>query len=261
MMHDSEGRAQVTRAGIVEGLRRIGLREGDVVQVHSSLSAFGHVEGGPPTVVSALLDVLGPAGTLMMPTFNHGRYDLFDIRTTPSVNGAITEALRTHQLARRSMHPTHAYAAIGPIADWLVQGHLEAGTFGDRSPLGKLAMLGGSVLLLGVGMNANTAAHIGELLASCPCIGLHQGRGRIVDAFGNVVEVASSLWRDGPCLIEWDALETYMRGRGQIRDDTIGEADIHLMRAADVIGGAFRLAIELCPQCPTGIRQERPEPQ
>ena len=260
-MYDAAGKETVTRAQIINGLRGLGLREGDLVQVHSSLSAFGYVEGGATTVVGALLDVLGREGTLMMPTFNHGRFDLFDIRNTPSVNGAITEALRKHPLARRSMHPTHPYAAIGPLADWLVAGHLEAGTFGDRSPLGKLTILGGSVLLMGVGMNSNTAGHIGELLACCPCIGLHQARRRILDPFGNVVEVASSLWRDGACLIEWDALEGHMRERGQIRDDTIGEAAIHLMRAADVVGGAFRLAQALCPGCPTGMRQDRPEAQ
>jgi aminoglycoside 3-N-acetyltransferase len=239
-MYDSEGKDIVTRADIVESLRNLGLREGDLVQVHSSLSAFGYVEGGATTVVGALLDVLGREGTLMMPTFNHGRFELFDIRNTPSVNGAITEALRKHPLARRSMHPTHPYAAIGPLADWL-------------------AILGGRVLLLGVGTNSNTAAHIGELLASCPCIGLHQARRRIVDPFGNVVEVASSLWRDGPCRIEWDALESFMRGRHQIHDGAIGAAAVHLMLAADVVGAAFRLAQQLCPQCPTGMRQERPE--
>jgi len=260
-MYDAAGKRVVTGVDIIEGLRRIGLREGDLVQVHSSLSAFGYVEGGPATVIDALLEVLGPEGTLMMPTFNHGRFELFDIRSTPSVNGAVTEALRTHPLARRSMHPTHPYAAIGPLADWLVAGHLEAGTFGDRSPLGKLAIVGGSVLLLGVGMNSNTAGHIGELLASCPCIGLHQARRRIVDSFGNLVEVPSSLWRNGPCPIEWDALESSMRERRQIQDDTIGEAPVHLMRAADVVGAAFRLARVLCPDCPTGMRQERPEAQ
>ncbi len=260
-MYDAAGKKTVTRADIVKGLRDLGLREGDLVQVHSSLSAFGYVEGGATTVVGALQDVLGRGGTLMMPTFNHGRFDLFDIRNTPSVNGAITEALRKHPLARRSMHPTHPYAAIGPLADWLVGGHLEAGTFGDRSPLGKLAILGGWVLLLGVGMNSNTAGHIGELLASCPCIGQHQARRRILDPFGNVVEVASSLWRDGPCRIEWEALESFMRGRDQIRDGSIGSAAVRLMRAADVVGAAFRLARELCPDCPTGMRQERPEAQ
>jgi aminoglycoside 3-N-acetyltransferase len=258
-MYDADGKTVVTRLMIAEGLRRIGLREGDLVQVHSSLSAFGYVEGGARAVLNALLDVLGREGTLMMPTFNHGRYELFDVRNTPSVNGAITEALRTHQLSRRSVHPTHPYGAIGPLADWLVEGHLAAGTFGDRSPLGKLATVGGYVLLLGVGMEANTAAHIGEVLASCPCIGLHQARRRIVDALGNVVEIPSSLWRDGKCLIEWEALETYMRERDQIHDDTIGDANVHLMRAADVVGGAFKLAQSLCPQCPTGMRQSRPE--
>jgi len=36
----------VTKDDIIRGLRQLGLRQGDVVHVHSSLSSFGQVEGG-----------------------------------------------------------------------------------------------------------------------------------------------------------------------------------------------------------------------
>src|SRR5262249_26453978 len=160
--YDPAGRLRVTRDDLVAGLRALEIGEGMVLQVHSSLSQLGFVEGGAEKVVDALLEVVGPEGTVMVPTFNHGAADVFDVRTTPSRNGAVTEALRRRPEAYRSIHPTHPYAAIGKHAAALVAGHPEAGTFGRRSPLGKLADLGGSILLLGVGMNRNTAAHIGE---------------------------------------------------------------------------------------------------
>src|SRR5262249_38718106 len=125
-----------------------GVEPGALLQVHSSLSSLGYVEGGAETVVDALLEVVGPLGTVMVPTFNHGAAEVYDWRTTPSVNGAVTEAVRKRPEARRSVHPTHPYAAIGPQAEYLVAGHLEVDPFHRRSPLGKLADLGGLVLLL-----------------------------------------------------------------------------------------------------------------
>ncbi len=233
-----------------------------MVQVHSSLSSFGYVMGGAEAVVDALLEVLGPAGTLMVPTFNHMAQEafddgdqVFDPRTTRSVNGAITEAVRRRPDARRSMHPTHPYAAVGPKAEWLTSEHLELKTFDERSPLGKLAAAGGKVLLLGVGMNTNTAAHVGETRARAPCMGYRRNRRKVRLEDGTVIDAWSVLWRgEGKCRVEWHPLETRMHERGMIRDGRIGDAQIMLMRAADVIDTAYELCLELCPTCPVRPR-------
>ena len=45
----------ITRAQLVADLRRLGLKSGMDVMVHSSLSKVGPVEGGAETVVDALL--------------------------------------------------------------------------------------------------------------------------------------------------------------------------------------------------------------
>ncbi|MHB8994277.1 MAG: AAC(3) family N-acetyltransferase [Armatimonadota bacterium] len=243
----------VTKREIIQGLHALGLTEGDLVQVHSSLSSFGHAEGGADTVVDALLESVGPDGTVMMPTFNHGSEDIFDIRTSPSTNGAITNALRLRPEARRSLHPTHPTAAIGPLAQLLTRDHLPAGTFGIASPLGKLAAMGGKVLLLGVGMNTNTMAHIGETLYGVPCF--IEGWPRlIVDGLGHVARAQGLYWRNGPCRVEWEALEAHLRERGQISDGQISNALVHLMLGAHVVGATVRLCQTLCPNCPTRPR-------
>jgi len=257
-LYDPTGRTRVTREAIVEGLRALGIAEGDMVQVHSSLSALGHVEGGADAVVDALLETVGPTGTVMAPTFNHGQAEVFDVRTTPSVNGAITEALRKRPEARRSVHPTHPYAAIGPKAERLTAEHLELLTFDARSPLGKLADEGGWVLLLGVGMNSNTSAHIGETVARVPCIGYRENPGVIVAPDGSHQEAWSVLWRDGPCMLEWDPLEDAMRRENMIRDGTIGDGATMLMRAMDVVRTAYELTKTICPRCETRPKREPP---
>ena len=64
-----------TRDEIAAALRALGLPAGANVFVHSSMSSIGYVEGGADSIVDALLGVLGPAGTLIVPTFtfSHGR--------------------------------------------------------------------------------------------------------------------------------------------------------------------------------------------
>jgi aminoglycoside 3-N-acetyltransferase len=248
---DQTGKSRVTRADIVAGLRAMGIAEGWLLQVHSSLSALGYVEGGAETVVDALLEVVGPDGTLMVPTFNHGAAEIYDPRETPSTNGAVTEALRRRPEAYRSLHPTHPYAAIGRDAEELMAGHLEVETFDQASPLGKLAGRGGYVLLLGVGMRANTAAHIGETMARVHCIGFNWDPRKVRLEDGRIIPAWGVVWREGPCLIEWDPLETRMRGRGLIRDGRIGDGQLHLMKAQDVIDITYEMTQELCPRCAT----------
>ncbi|MGD9494975.1 MAG: AAC(3) family N-acetyltransferase [Armatimonadota bacterium] len=254
----------MTRADIVAGLREVGLQPGDLVQVHSSLSSFGYVEGGAEAVVDALLEAVGPEGTVMVPTFNHmarRAFDddeqIFDPRTTRSISGAITEALRLRPGAHRSLHPTHPYAAIGPRAAWLTSEHLELKTFDERSPLGKLVAEGGKIVLLGVGMNSNTAAHVAETKANAPCMGYRQNRRLVRLEDGTVIEAWSVVWRGpGKCKIEWQAIEGELRRRGLIRDTRIGEAHVMLMLGRDMVDVTYELCLQMCSTCPIRPRYE-----
>ena len=251
------GRTVVTQPDIVAGLRALELQPGDMVQVHSSLSSFGHVEGGPQAVVDALLEVVGTEGTLMVPTFNHccreafdDAHEIFDLRTTRSVNGAITEAVRSRPEAHRSLHPTHPYAAIGPQAEWLTSEHLEVRTFGARSPLGKLISSGGKICMMGVGMNSCTAAHVAETQAGARCMGYRQLVRKLRLPSGEVIDARTVLWRgEGTCKIEWQGIEAEMRQRGLIRDRRIGEAMVMMFDGGEMIQATFELALEMCPTC------------
>ena len=90
-------------------LKWLGLRPGDAVMMHSSLSALGHVQGGADAVVDALLDAVGTAGTLLVPAFRDSVWgdpadfgnsdcDTCPQRLCPSqqpgFQGAIAEAVR-----------------------------------------------------------------------------------------------------------------------------------------------------------------------
>lgn len=59
----------LTEADVEAGLRALGVARGMALEVHSSLSAFGTVDGGADTVIDALLNVIGPDGAVVMPAF------------------------------------------------------------------------------------------------------------------------------------------------------------------------------------------------
>jgi len=80
------GGVVVTKDRIKAGLRGLGLKEGDMVMVHASVSSFGHVEGGGEALIDALLETVGPEGTVMMPTFTNRQESVFDAASTPSAD-------------------------------------------------------------------------------------------------------------------------------------------------------------------------------
>src|SRR5512135_2194444 len=72
-----------TRESLARDLNALGLGSGQTVIVHSSLSALGWVSGGPVTVVQALMDVITPEGTLVMPTHSVDYSDPLQWRHLP----------------------------------------------------------------------------------------------------------------------------------------------------------------------------------
>jgi aminoglycoside 3-N-acetyltransferase len=164
----------ITKNGIIVKLRELGLKSGDNIIAHSSLSSFGYVEGGADTVVDALTELLTAEGTLIMPSFNHGAaYEnggIFDIKTTPTTNGAVAEAFRRRPGVMRSMNPTHSFAAWGKNAERYTAKHHLADSMGEDSPVGMLWKDGGYCLLLGVDYRANTFHHFVETNTGAPCI-------------------------------------------------------------------------------------------
>ncbi len=59
----------LTQRDIEDGLYRLGLHRGDVVEVHSSLSSLGQVEGGARTVIAALMNMIDKEGAIVMSAY------------------------------------------------------------------------------------------------------------------------------------------------------------------------------------------------
>ncbi len=69
-------RGDVSGEDMLRGLQAIGVKEGDVIFVHSDMSAFGKIaaEGSAQllgNLVETLRRAVGETGTLVMPTFSY----------------------------------------------------------------------------------------------------------------------------------------------------------------------------------------------
>jgi len=206
MEADAVARASrpATLGRLVGQLRALGLPEGATVVTHSSLSRLGWVAGGAQTVVMALLEALGPRGTLVMPTHSRqltepsawgnppvpeswwetirAETPAYDPRTTPTGHmGAIVECFRCFPGVLRSAHPTVSFAALGPGAEAITAAHELDDGLGEGSPLARLHDADAWVLLLGVGHDNNTSLHLAEYRADAPKHYLPQGSPVLVD--------------------------------------------------------------------------------
>ena len=156
----------ITRTRIADDLRSLGVRRGDLLMIHSSLRSLGAVDGGAPTVVDALLEVLGTEGTLVGPAFTFASASspdfVFDPGATPSEMGAVAEEIRCRPGAMRSTHALHSLSAVGPYADTIIRSG-DASAWDRASPLAKVFDLDGRFLLLGVTYQSFTAVHVLEI--------------------------------------------------------------------------------------------------
>jgi aminoglycoside 3-N-acetyltransferase len=216
----------LTAHSLAEKLHACGLRSGATVLVHMAMSRLGWVVGGAEAVLLAFLDVVGPTGTLMMPTHTTNNTDpaewqdppipqswwqlvrdhtpAYNPTTTPTrLMGAVPELLRTWPNAIRSTHPVTSFAAIGPNAEYLIVNHVLEEDTGDHSPIGQLYHLDGEVLLLGVAHWNNTSLHLAEARADYP--------GKRTIRTGSAMMIAGTRkW------VEYETLKTYGDDFGEI---------------------------------------------
>ena len=161
-----------SREIISNDLRSLGLKEGDVVIVHSSLSSMGSVDGGAETVILALEDVIGSEGTLLFPAFTYASVyggEAYDPQNTKVCVGKIPETFRSMPEVIRSFHPTHSVAARGKYADEITRDHkLDNTPLGKNSPYAKLAKYNAKILMLGCSLNSTSYMHALEEEAKVP---------------------------------------------------------------------------------------------
>ncbi len=162
----------LNQADLVSELRSMGLKTGDSILFHSSLSKLGPVQGGAETVLNALLELTGSEGCLMMPSSPvrglQAEYakekPVFDLLHSPSAMGAVSEKFRIRSGVLRSLHPTEPVCVFGNRAEFLTADHAsDIRPYGSRSPWRRWIEARGKILYAGVTLDqAGTSLHCVE---------------------------------------------------------------------------------------------------
>lgn len=226
----------VTQKMIEDELVRLGIVRGDVLEVHSSLKSFGHVEGGAETVISALKNCVGNDGTVFMPslTLSPGlplteedrklgitvKIRILDGDAPRTAMGKISDTFRC-------MADTETGSGVFRISGWGKHAH-EAVTGGLDFAISN----GGKAVLFGVDIYKLTAMHYVEGVTPR----------EITEVFAPSKEILEIYPEDQwfvetghPPVKAWYTIQKMAFERNLIRTGKVGECSVMCFSIKDVV--------------------------
>jgi len=178
--------AKIAQKDIEKALAEVGLKKGDTIMVHSDIGSFGKLATFDKnfllqSLVNSLKRIVGKNGTIIMPTFTYSfnKNKPYDIKSTKSTVGTLTEYFRKQKDVSRTAHPTHSAAVWGKHKKYLLD--IGKGTFNKSSIFGKLHKINGKFVSLGVPLHMScTFIHYIEHMHKVPYRYMKKIKGKII---------------------------------------------------------------------------------
>ncbi len=232
----------LTLDDLVQGFHDLGLSRGDIVLTQNSYKSFGAVRGGPKTVIEALLQVLTPDGTLVMPTFNwndFGEKKLYSKRHTKPQTGILSEMLMDWKDAYRVYHPIHGFSLVGKLAKSLSEKVHNKSSFESSSLFGELYRMNAKLMLLGVNYGKGlTFFHYVEEMVGVPYRKFIPLRGKAEELDGSIHEIEIPYYGRASMDMHYnlDKIEPFLENpqNSVVTVRKIGMSTVKLMNARDV---------------------------
>lgn len=235
----------MNKADFICGLKKLGVKPGTIVLLHSSLASLGSIEGGAEIVVDSFLEVLGSEGTLLVPAFGN--------------LGIIPEILKRKPGAITSPCPVGTLCGIGPAVEELFKDHwVPDSPHGENTPFARLSQMGGYICLLGVDQDRNTALHGVEAQLKLAYLGDVTKNFKLPDG-----REITKTWHyyPGPHR-DFIGLDHRFLADGAMNIERIGDAQVRLIDAKKMLDLALQYGMEdpafvLCdnPGCADCIEQ------
>ncbi len=158
---------------VVDSLRAVGVRGGDVLMTHSSVATLGvpeerlDAEAIATMFLRAVREVAGPDVTWLLPafTYSYPKGEVFDPSTVaPRADmGLLSSVLWRHPDAFRTLDPIFSVIAIGSRARELTAG-VPTNCFDERSVFARLIELDAAVCNIGIGSFSTLMHHVEQKL-------------------------------------------------------------------------------------------------
>ena len=132
-----------------------GIEKGDTVLLHSNIRRLlfdlksKGIKPDIKLIIDSFLDSIGTNGTLLIPLFNFDFTigETFDINSTPSKMGILTEFFKKNYNIIRTGHPIYSFGVIGCEDKKFLNVNNYSG-YGSDSPFGILKDLNGKIAIL-----------------------------------------------------------------------------------------------------------------
>ncbi|MFL6661578.1 MAG: AAC(3) family N-acetyltransferase [Rhizobacter sp.] len=236
-------------ARLAATLRALGIAPGDAVMLHSAFGGAHGFRGSIDELTRVFLDAVAPNGHLLMVTLPYRSSSLqylrtlrkFDVRTTPSMMGLVSEYFRRRPDVLRSVHPTHPVVVHGPRAEWFVNEHPACRhPCGPGSPFDKLAQADGKVAFFNVPFDTFTFFHhLEHLVHDRLPFALYSDEAfevPVIDRAGERRVVTTQVFApDAIARRRFPILEAALRRRGLIREQRVGNSRVQVIRVRDAI--------------------------
>lgn len=220
----------VSQQELATQLLRLGVQPGGVLLVHTSFSRVAPVEAGPHGLIAALKTVVGPEGTLVMPSMTDDDDHPFDPEKTACVGmGVVADGFWRRPGVLRSNSP-HAFAAVGPKAADITAGHPLDVPHGLNSPAGRVYELAGQILLLGVGHDADTTIHVAETMAH-----VRYRRPKYLTVLSGGRPARYEYNEIDHCCQHFSLMDQWLERGQRQRRGMVGHAEARLARSRDVV--------------------------
>ena len=232
-MPDSQ--REVSIADVVNQLRALSVKEGDVLLVHTSFRAARPIERGPLGLIEALGLSVGEQGTLVMPSWTGDDDRPFDPATTRAAHdlGVVADTFWKLPSVQRSDHPL-AFAARGPKAAQILSDPLVLPPHQHNSPVGRVLDHDGRILLLGVNHDASTTLHLAEHLAEIP-----YGIPKHITVRRDGKPTRVDYRENDHCCQLFRLADVWLKQLGLLSEGIVGHAPSKLMRSRDLIDTAL----------------------
>lgn len=221
----------VAPADVVEDLRTLGVVPGSTLLVHTSFKTIGPIEGGPDGFIDALIEAIGPNGTLVMPSWSAEDDYLFvpQYSNCREDLGIVADTFWRRDDVVRGSH-AFAVAARGPLAYDIAAAPFIVPPHAPGSGVARVRDHDGWVLLAGVDHDANTTVHLGELEGEAP---YRQPRHILVLQDG--VPTRIDYGENDSCCRGFNMVGDWLRSRGLLREGPLSRGPAMLARSRDIV--------------------------
>ena len=164
-----------SKKDIINSLKKVGLKKGDNIFIHSNIGFFGKLENAKTKeehwriFKDAIFEVITKNGTVIVPTFSYSFCwnKIFDKVETPGTTGMFSELVRTDPDSKRSDDANFSVAALGQNSEFFTK-NLSHESFGKDSFWERFVIKNGIICNFNVGLQYNTFIHYIEKLAKVP---------------------------------------------------------------------------------------------